>query len=81
MSYIQKNNFNYYKLFYLVKKARESLVVQVRKLLFKKYMNNHKIIFFLKQNRGEENNIRRAHTSTRLLKYIYIYILGFALLL
>ena len=46
MSYIQKNNFNYYKLFYLVKKSRESLVVQVRKLLFKKYMNNHKIIFF-----------------------------------
>ena len=31
-------------------------------------MKNHKIIFFLKQSRGEENNRRRAHTSTRLKK-------------
>ena len=49
--------------------AKESLVVHVRKLFFKKYMKNHKIIiFFLKQSKGEENNIRKAHTSTRLKK-------------
>ena len=48
------------------------------KIIFlKKYIKNHKIIFFLKQNRGEEDNKRRAHTSTWLLYidiYIYIYI-------
>ena len=31
-------------------------------------MKNHKIIFFLKQSRGEENKRRRAHTYTQLLK-------------
>ena len=32
-------------------------------------MKNHKIInFFFKQSKGEENNIRKAHTSTRLKK-------------
>ena len=37
-------------------------------------MKNHKIYIF-KQSRGEENNIRRAHTSTWLKNiYIYIYI-------
>ena len=36
-------------------------------------MKNYKIIFFKKQNRGEENNRRRAHTFTQLI-YIYIYI-------
>ena len=35
MDYIQKNNFNYYKNFYLVKMAKKSLVIYVRKLLFK----------------------------------------------
>ena len=29
-----------------------------------------KIDFFLKQSRGEENNIRRAHISTQFKKYI-----------
>ena len=49
--------------------AKESLVVNVQKLLFKKYLKNHKIkFFFFKQSRGEENNIRRAHTSTQLKK-------------
>ena len=45
-------------------------------------MKNYKIIFFKKQNRGEENNRRRAHTFTQLIYiyiYIYLYILGFAL--
>ena len=79
MGYIRKNNFNYCKFFYLVKMVKKSLVVHVRKLLFKKYMKNHKINFFFKQSRGEENNIRRTHTSTGFKKYIYI--LGFALLL
>ena len=55
------------------------------KIIFlKKYIKNHKINFFFKQNRGEEDNKRRAHTSTWLLYidiYIYIYILGFILLL
>ena len=47
--------------------TKESLVVHVRKLLLKKYMKNHKIkMFFFKQSRGEENNIKIAHTSTRL---------------
>ena len=50
--------------------AKESLVVNVQKLLFKKYLKNHKInfFFFFKQSRGEENNIKRAHTSTQLKK-------------
>ena len=44
------------------------------KIIFlKKYIKNHKLIFFFKQNRGEEDNKRRAHTSTWLL-YIDIYI-------
>ena len=44
-------------------------MVHVQKLLFKKYMKNHKIfIKKKKQIRGEENNKRRAHTSTRLKK-------------
>ena len=43
MSYFQKNHFNYCKFFYLVKKAKESPVVHIRKLLFKKYMKNHSI--------------------------------------
>ena len=34
--------------FILLKTAKKSLAVHVRKLLFKKYMNNHKIIFFNK---------------------------------
>ena len=35
MSYIQKNNFNYYKLFYLVKKAGGQFLVHIfaRKLV------------------------------------------------
>ena len=57
--------------------AKESLVVYVRKLLFKKYMKNHKIKKFFLQSRRKENKIRRAHISTRLLKKI----LGFTLLL
>ena len=52
--------------------VKESLVVHIQKLLFKKYMKNRKIYIYiyiyLKQNRGEENNIRRAHTSTWLKK-------------
>ena len=47
--------------------AKESLVVHVRKLLFKKYMKIHKMIFFNK-SRGKENNIRRAYTSIWLKK-------------
>ena len=43
-------------------------MVHVRKLLFKKYIKNHQIKFFFKQNRGEENNIRKTYTSTRLKK-------------
>ena len=49
--------------------GEESLLVHVQKLLFKKYMKNHKniyIYYFL--SRGEENNRRRAHTFTRLKK-------------
>ena len=43
--------------------AKESLVVHVQK-----YMKNHKIHFLKKkkQSRGDENNIKRAHTSIRL---------------
>ena len=48
--------------------AKESLVVHVRKLLFKKYMKNHNIYIYIFLSRGEENNIRRAHTSTWLKK-------------
>ena len=45
--------------------TKESLVVHVRKLLFKKYMKNYKInFFFFKQSKGEENNIRITYTST-----------------
>ena len=47
--------------------AKENLVVHVRKLLFKKYMKIHKMIFFNK-SRGKENNIRRAYTSIWLKK-------------
>ena len=47
--------------------AKESLVVHVRKLLFKKYMKIHKMIFFNK-SRGKENNIRRAYTFIWLKK-------------
>ena len=60
--------------------AKESLVVHVQKLLFKKYMKNPHIYIYIyinKLSRGEENNIRITHTSTWLLKKI----LGFALLL
>ena len=47
------------------------LVVHVRKLFLKKYMKNQKNrFFFFLQSRGEENNIRRAHTSTQFKKYI-----------
>ena len=43
----------------------------------KKYMENQKYIYiyiyiFNKLSREEENNIRITHTSTRLLKKIYI---------
>ena len=50
--------------------TKESLVVHVRKLLFKKYMESHKIKNKIKQSKGEENNKRRAHISTRLKKKI-----------
>ena len=47
--------------------AKESLVVRIQNLLIKKYMKNHNIYIYInKLNRGEENNIRIAHTSTRL---------------
>ena len=54
--YIRKNNFNYCKFFYLVKMVKKSLVVHVRKLLFKKYMKKHKINFFF-FNKVEEKKI------------------------
>ena len=41
--------------------AKESLVVHVQKLLFKKYTKNHKFIYifiYLLLSRGEENNKR-----------------------
>ena len=47
MGYIRKNNFNYCKFFYIVKTAKESLAVHVRKLLFKKYTKNHKIYIYI----------------------------------
>ena len=54
--------------------AKESLVVHVRKLLFKKYKKNHKITFkkYKKNHKViyiyiiEENNRRIGHTSTWL---------------
>ena len=48
------------------------MVVHVRKLFKKKKnMKNQKNrFFFFLQSRGEENNIRRAHTSTQFKKYI-----------
>ena len=68
MGYIQKNNFNNI----LYKIDKESLVVHVQKLLFKKYMKNHKIYIYIYiyilQSRGEKNNIRRAHISTQIKK-------------
>ena len=45
---------------------KKNLVVHLRKLLFKIYIKT--IIYIYKQNRGEENNIRKAHTSTWLKK-------------
>ena len=51
--------------------AKESLVVHVQKLHFKKYTKNHKFIYifiYLLLSRGEENNRKRAYTSTRLNK-------------
>ena len=58
MGYIRKNNFNYCKFFYLVKMVKKSLVVHVRKLLFKKYMKNHKIyIYIYFFNKIEEKKI------------------------
>ena len=51
--------------------AKESLVVHVQKLLFKKYMKNPHIYIYIyinKLSRGEENNIRTDHASTWLLK-------------
>ena len=44
---------------------KKNLVVHLRKLIFKIYIKNH-YIYIYKQNRGEENNIRKAHTSTWL---------------
>ena len=47
--------------------AKESLVVHVQKLHFKKYTKNHKFIYifiYLLLSRGEENNRKRAYTST-----------------
>ena len=65
--------------------AKESLVIHVQKLLFKKYTKNHKFIYifiYLLLSRGEENNTRRAYTSTRLNKFEKKKnVLGFALLL
>ena len=48
--------------------AKESLVFHVQKLLLKKYMKTiiYIYIYINKLSRGEENNIRTAHTSTRL---------------
>ena len=51
--------------------AKESLVVHVQKLHFKKYTKNHKFIYIfisLLLWRGEENNRKRAYTYTRLHK-------------
>ena len=55
--------------------AKENLVVHIQKLFLKKYTKNHKIIFIfiILQSKGEENNIRRAHTSTRPKSYHIIY--------
>ena len=66
MSYIQKNNFNYCKLFYLVKNGQREFGGSCMKIAFYKIHEKPSNKFFLKQNRGEENNIRRTHTSTRL---------------
>ena len=53
--------------------AKESLVVHVRKLILKKYMKNHKIIFFF--NRVEEKKTIEEELIPLLgLKYIHIYI-------
>ena len=49
------------------------MLVYVQKLLFKKYMKNHKIYIFLNKV-GEENNRRRAHTSTWFKKNIGVCI-------
>ena len=55
-------------------------MVHVQKLLFKKYMKNHKIIFFF--NKVEEKKITEEELIplNGLNIYIYIYILGFSLL-
>ena len=43
----------------------------------KKYMKNHKNnIFFFEQSRGEENNIRKAHTSTQFLFFKIFFFLN-----
>ena len=50
--------------------AKESLIVHVGKLLFKKYMKNHKIIFFF--NKLEEKKIKKEELIPLLsLKKIY----------
>ena len=56
--------------------AKESLIVHVGKLLFKKYMKNHKIIFFF--NKLEEKKIKKEELIPLLS--LKKKILGFALL-
>ena len=53
---------------------KESLMVYVQKLLFKKYMKNPSVYIYIyinKLSRGEQNNIRAVHASTRLLKFFF----------
>ena len=57
--------------------AKESLVVNVQKLLFKKYLKNHKINFFFFFNKVEEKKITKEeliHLLSFKKIYIYIYI-------
>ena len=55
-------------------------MVHVQKLLFKKYIKNHKIIFFFFLNKVEEKKITKDELIP-LLGFKKNYILGFALIL
>ena len=55
--------------------AKESLVVHVRKLLFKKYMKNHKLLFFF-FNKVQEKKITEKELIYEILRGDMVFIIS-----